>query len=477
MKYSQISILALTLVLASCASQQVEPGGSAPQSEVPPPPPPPPPPVFEEDDAAEYPPPPTVGSGGPSRGLPDDDDFDINDLPPTAAGAPAPRRSIGRAVSNAKPAKDYLPFIDVAIDESALYSEYGLMLQDRYTRIQIVTLKPDAYDIEGVSSGTRKEPVDTRNYNKESRNWLSRMMGSRNVTRTLIAEFDVTKPDIKATKALFSATFSSDSREGESWTTNESIALYATPYFKVGPNTTIEGRFRLQLSDERQSSAGANVMGALTTAANLIAPTSTLVTYFNQPLMLEASNFLNTSSTTLFGQSITEQSTSAFSVKSWSDTPILVVSAELPETSNIKQTKGKGAIGQWAVYLDQPIPSIFTAATSDFDGQMPDYTGIPSGDILAFEVGEDLTVYDYIFSRLDLADRIASLNDTADADTARLICSRIERGMSEIGFTSFDAAAAVWAASASDQFNYAAQSALQQEGICEGMDRWHAMGG
>jgi len=421
-----------------------------------------------------------VGSGGPSRGLPGgDDDFDINDLPPTAAGAPSPtpRRSTGRAVSNAKPAKDYLPFIDVAIDENALYSEYGLMLQDRYTRIQIVTLKPDAYDIEGVSSGARKEPLDTRNYNKESRNWLSRMMGSRNVTRTLIAEFDVTKPDIKATKALFSATFSSDSSEGESWTTNESIALYATPYFKVGPNTTIEGRFRLQLSDERQGSAGANVMGALTTAANLIAPTSTLVTYFNQPLMLEASNFLNTSSTTLFGQSITEQSTSAFSVKSWSDTPILVVSAELPEASNIKQTKGKGAIGQWAVYLDQPIPSIFTAATSDYDGQMPDYTGIPSGDILAFEVGEDLTVYDYIFSRLDLADRIASLNDTADADTARLICSRIERGMSEIGFTSFDAAAAVWAASASDQFNFAAQTALQQEGICEGMDRWHAMGG
>ena len=420
-----------------------------------------------------------VGSGGPSRGLPGDRDIDLNDLPSTSAGspAPAPRRTTGRAVSNAKPAKDYLPFIDVAIDESALYSEYGLMLQDRYTRIQIVTLKPDAYDIEGVSSGTRKEPVDTRNYNKESRNWLSRMMGSRNVTRTLIAEFDVTKPDIKATKALFSATFSSDSKEGESWTTNESIALYATPYFKVGPNTTIEGRFRLQLSDERQSSAGANVMGALTTAANLIAPTSTLVTYFNQPLMLEASNFLNASSTTLFGQSITEQSTSAFSVKSWNDTPILVVSAELPDASNIKQTKGKGAIGQWAVYLDQPIPSIFTAQTSDYDSQMPNYAGIPSGDILAFGVGEDLTVYDYIFSRLDLADRIASLNDTADADTARLICSRIERGMSEIGFTSFDAAAAVWAASASDQFNYAAQTALQQEGICEGMDRWHAMGG
>lgn len=56
-----------------------------------------------------------------------------------------------------------------------------------------------------------------------------------------------------------------------------------------------------------------------------------------------------------------------------------------------------------------------------------------------------------------------------------MICNRIERGMSEIGFTSFDAAAAVWAASASDQFNSAAQAALQQDGICEGMDRWNGM--
>ena len=257
MKRMPLLSLAAALALAGCASSSTEPGAS-----------PPPPPVTAEP-------------GGPVRGLPGPDDEFL--------GAPTPieRRNIGRAVSNAKPAKDYLPFIDVAIDENAVYSEFGKMLQDRYTRIQIVTLKPDAYDTEGVARGTRSEPVDSRNYKEESRGWLSRMMSSRNITRTLIAEFDVAKPDITATNALFSASFSSNNREGESWTTNESISVYATPYFKVGPNTTIEARFRLQLSDEKSSSAGANVMGALTQAANLIAPTSTLVTYFNAPLMME----------------------------------------------------------------------------------------------------------------------------------------------------------------------------------------------
>lgn len=384
-------------------------------------------------------------------------------------------RRTDRSIASAVPVKDYLPFIDVAIDEEALYAETGYMLQDHYTRIQIVTLAPDAYDIEGVSRGKRTQDVDVRNYRDESRNWLSRMMGSRNITRTLLAEFDVAKPDITASAALFSATFSSNSRDGESWTTNESISLYATPYFKVGPNTTIEGRFKLQLSDEKESGAGAKVMGALTQAANLIAPTSTLVTYFNAPLMLEASNFLNTSAGTLFGQSITEESVSAFSVKEWSDRPILVVSAELPDTNNIKDTRGKGAVGRWAVYLDQPIASIFTAEyTAD---ERPDYSGLTAGDILAFEVGEDLTVYDYIFSRLDMADRISFLNDTGNSDTARLICNRIERGMSEIGFTSHDSAAAVWAASVSDQFNSAAQSAFNGDDVCQAMNRFHGANG
>ena len=106
-----------------------------------------------------------------------------NDGPVVGAAPPRARATrydaATRAVEAAKPAKDYLPFIDVAIDESAVQAEYGAMLQDRYTRIQIVTLKPDAYDIDAVSAGRKKKDTDTRNYKEESRNWLSRMMNSR----------------------------------------------------------------------------------------------------------------------------------------------------------------------------------------------------------------------------------------------------------------------------------------------------------
>ena len=231
MKQVSASAIAIAMIVAGCASSP----DPAPAS---------PPPADRQ------------APNGSVRGIPNpgDDDF---------LGAPTPtvRRHTGRASGGAVPAKDYLPYIDVAIDEAAVYSEFGDMLQDRYTRIQIVTLKPDAYDMEGVTSGVRSQEVEARNYDEESRGWFSRMMSSRSITRTLIAEFDVAKPDITATNALFSSTFSSNNREGESWTTNESISVYATPYFKVGPNTTIEARFRLQLSDEKESSASANVMG------------------------------------------------------------------------------------------------------------------------------------------------------------------------------------------------------------------------
>jgi hypothetical protein len=455
------------LAITACASAPKSASSAPP----PPPPPPAPAPPLEEAYPIEM----ERGAGA----YPDEYDDLLEGLPPTAAGAPviaASRTSFREASRGGKPVQDYLPYIDVAIEQDVLVAGMGPSLQDRYTRIQIVTLDPDSYDVAGVAGDGRKEKKDTRDYNKESRGWFSRtMLGSRNVTRTLIADFNIANPDIKTTKALFSSTFRSDNTKGEAWATNESISVYATPYFKVSPNTTIEGKFRMQLSDERSSSAGANVMNALQTAANLIAPTSALVTFFNAPAMQQASTFLNTQSASLFGQSITEESTGAFAIKSWTAEPILVIRAELPPAGNIKNTKQKEGIGKWVVYLEPPIPSVFTTHTQGGPDSPPDFEGVSASDILSFNVGEDLRVYDYIFSRLELSDRITLLNETQDPDTARLICTRISRGLSEIGFTTYDAAAGVWAASESDQFNAAARALLQLPETCGSMALWENM--
>ena len=251
--------------------------------------------------------------------------------------------------------------------------------------------------------------------------------------------------------------------------------VYAAPYFKVSSNTMIEGRLRMRLSDERASSAGANVMSALQTAANLIALTPALVTFPNAPARLQASNFLNTQPTSLFGQSITEESTSAFAIKSWTPDPILIIRAELRPAANFKNTQKKEGIGKWVVYREPPIPPVFTVNTFGGDDGAPDFEGVSPADILSFNVAAVLRVYDYIFSRLELSDQITSLNETGDVNTARLICSRISRGLSAVGFTTFDAAAGVWAASESDQFTAAARTALQAPETCGAMQLWTEM--
>ena len=458
MKYA---LTASLLVLAACATQTEPATPTSGETKAEP-----------EPYYSEYPYPGAPPSPVPSRPRSTPDDFDPSDLPAPAAGYGA---------SGSKVTKDFLPYIDIAIDEDAANSNWGIPLEDLYTRIRIVTLDPQARDIEGTASGKYTEAPAQRTYKEESRGWLSRMMGSKEVSRALLAEFEIKKPDVKATEALFSASFSSNREQGESWSTDQSLALYATPYFKISSNTTLTAKLRMQLSDERESSgASANVMASLTNAASLLAPASSLVTYFSAPSMMEASNFLDNSVSTLFGRSITEQTVSTMAIKSWSDRPILVVYAAMPDPKDIRDTSNREMLGGWAIYLDAPIVSVFTSATQpDPEGyeEWPDYRGVVGADILAFKIGEELTVYDYIFSRLDLFDRISSLNDFPEPDLARLLCTRIERGLSELGFNAADSSAGVWAAATSDQFSAAASELLLKPSTCVAMQRWAELNG
>lgn len=396
-------------------------------------------------------------------------------VPAAEVEVDAERTAFREASRMAKAAKDRLPSIDVSIEEAVSIDGSGIGFEDRYTRIQIVTLDRDSYDMAGFAAQRRETKEDKRDNNTESRRRPSpTAKGSASITRFLIADFDILNPDIRTTRALSSWTQSSDNAKNDASATIESTSVYATPYFKVSPDTVIESRFRIQLSEEYSSSAGSSVINALQTAANTIAPTSALVTFFNAPAMLRASNFLNTQSTSLFGQSITEESTSAFAIKSWTRGPILAIRADVPPSKNTKNTEAKQVAGTWVVLLEKPVASMFTTKTI-LGRDTPDFTGVSSAEILAFNIGTDLRVYDYIFARLELSDQIAALNDTADPEAARLICSRVSRGLSATGFTTFDAAAAVWAASESERFNSAARSALQDRKNCGLMWLWSQM--
>ena len=389
---------------------------------------------------------------------------------------PVTRTTDGAAV------KDFLPFLDVAMDPKAVDSDVGTVLVDRYTRIRIETLDPRSHDTAGVAAGDYASSRPDRSYQQESRSWLSRMLGSKTVSRTLLAEFELSRPDVRATEALFSASFSSDRETGESWSTDQSIALYATPWFKVSANSTMTTKIRMQLADERESaSASAMVMGALSNATNLIAPTTPLLTYFNSPSLTDASNFLDASVSSLFGRAITEQSTGTLALRNWQDCPVVVVYAAMPDARDIRKTHNADQLGAWAVSLEEPIFSMFTRQTqTSADGweTLPDYAGVSSTDILSFEMDRNLSVRNFILTELGLGDRIAALNSDPSPDLARQVCQRIERGLSgQGGLNAFDAAAAIYAAASSELIDRSAKQILTHPETCQPMALYQKLSG
>ena len=415
-----------------------------------------------------------------------DSDYEASELPPPmpAPEAPSASRRLGpprgerraRADKQDRP-QDYLPFIDVAIDPQATNNPYMPSLEDQYTRLRIVSRQMNDFDTQGVRDGAYDYDDTDRSYKDESRFWLMRMMGSKAVTRVLLTEFDISKPDVKASEALFSSSFVSNNSEGESWETTQNISIYATPWFKVSSDTTLTTNVKMQLADERQSSgASTSVLNSLTTATNLIAPSSQLVTYFTAPALTTASNFLETSVSTLFGSAITETTSGSLAIKTWErDRPIVEISAALPDPDDIRKTKDLEELGGWAVFLEEPRLSMFTNALAyDPSGltQVPDLSLVAPPDVLNYEISGDLKVYDYIFSRLDLSDRLNDLNETGSPEDARQICNRIERGLLEVGFNSWDAAAGVHAAAVGDQFTQLAQNVMMRTDTCEAMKRY-----
>ncbi|GAB5458431.1 MAG: hypothetical protein Hens3KO_14610 [Henriciella sp.] len=400
---------------------------------------------------------------------------------PIDPNAPTPRtlpttRTQSSTNQGPENVKDFLPFIDVAMDPGASNSNdtNAISLVNYYTRLRIKTLTPKATDMSGTASGAYLEGDADRSYRSESRSWLSRMFSSKSVSRTLLAEFDLSKPDIKATEALFAASFTSSRQEGETWSTDQSLAVYATPWFKVSSNTTLTAKMRMQLADTRESTgASASFIGTLSNAATLMAPTASLVTYFSAPAVTQSSNFLDSAVSSLFGRAITEQSTGTMPLKTWQpNRPLLVVSAAMPDARDIRKTNDREILGAWEVYLEPPILSMFTTEVLSFGDEVyPDYISVSSADVLGFKIGDELTVYDYVFSRLEIADRIDELNMTGEPELARKICNRIDRGLSEIGFNSWDSAKGVWAVAKSDRLTMMASDALMNPENCAVLER------
>ncbi len=465
--------------------------------------------------------------------------------------------------------QDLLPYIDVS-DVAWLETSSSNDYDDRYTRIFAVLdrcivpgVNPEEYcekDSTTERSDEAPEPQNDagedkednagnetnvttvkpkRNYDDEDRNWFRRWLIGKTVSQAFLITFNLNESEFQITKELFSLSWDSNNLQGEAWATSQTVDRIISPYFKVDANTRLGMSVELNLSENSTSEVSANVVTALSKAAGLIAPSSSLLTDLSSEKVTEASKFLDDSVSALFDKSITETLEKDIPVELYKRIPgqtcghIATVHLDLPHVGDIRDVDNSiSGVGVWNIYLERPISSVFVKQNrqtgcnphrlidSNTDGkelkvydnlndvpegtnliydknpdrddngrlkvEEPDFSRLQLGDVLDFKVATDLTVYDFVFSRLELTDLIKTLNEKvsedddskkvtakAEADeAARTICVRVERGLSDLGLNSYDTAAALWAVARSDQFKADAGQRILDTPNCSAAQRW-----
>jgi hypothetical protein len=310
----------LALILCACASTHpAAPGFAAPQTAYPPPPPPPPPPA---------------GHGNPSSGA-------------------APEYSIVRYIG---------------VDSSGWTSEPTPQnYSDLYTRVELVG---------PPSEGAGSSP-HLRDYALENRSWLSQVWSSKTNTVTMKADVNIADPAMGVSMPLFSVTYASGLKLGNTWTTNFTASDVSSPLFRIGPNTSVKVQLEAQVSTDFKSQGAAMAIGAITTAVQIASPASTLLTTLSKDEVGAKATAIDRALSGLLSKSISEQISLGRLADSWSPNASISLSGCAPfaRVEGGYTPSGDGVcgsatdidghfdvpIGQWRLKLACPRLSVFDA--------------------------------------------------------------------------------------------------------------------
>lgn len=196
-----------------------------------------------------------------------------------------------------------------------------------------------------------------RDYDSEDRGWLRRVMSARSLTRVLSIRTVLARPNVSTTTTLMTANQESNSRQGESWTTEQNERLYLTPYFRVSPTSSSTVEVSLNASSAIQGEVTGMVIGMLKEGSKLVAPASTLITSASEARLVQASDYLSNTVSRLFSQTLSEKRSVQFGPGEWGGQS-LVIEARLPSHRRISGDEAE-LIGRWRVMAEPAVVSIF----------------------------------------------------------------------------------------------------------------------
>jgi hypothetical protein len=349
---------------------------------------------------------------------------------------------------------------------------------DLYTRVQL-TGREDY----GTGTAAAENPLaKLRDYKREKRPWLARILAAKADTVTTVANVEIADPALKVAIPLFSVSHSSGPKLADTWDTNFTASNYNWPLFRLGPNTTLTVNLHTSVTSDVKSQGASLALGAIIEAVKVAAPASTLLTPLSRTDVANTAGAIDGAVSALFSNDITETIQLGRLAQSWSNGSYIQLTGCAPfvrdegDADTVSKNCAKSTdidggvnamVGQWELMLACPRLSVFDArdicspigdeSVADLQAGIdtPDGRAKPEAvialsvsdtQILGFNLSSQVTVQSFILAQTWYSDFIAIEADKkTDSDYVNF-CAGGAVGLENNGLNAFDAALAIRAA-------------------------------
>lgn len=301
--------------------------------------------------------------------------------------------------------------------------------------------------------------VETRSYKDEERTLLGRLIAGRDRATSLLLYVEVGSGQFQQTAPLFNASHQSNSSVGEKWFTAVVATDLPTPYFLVQPNSTIKFTYEYNNEESFETDVLKTAVDSARLIVGAVAPGSDVVTDVSRGAFREQAAALDRTFAALFGRSLTEQVSYRHSLEYAPPKAEQTVKLLAPDSSD--RLTPEFTVGTWTARLAPPKVSVFHTQTVPFPTQpKSDETEckkqikdtraevareLNSALVAGFAVGQNETLRSYVNSQAGLDTQFAIYAASSDVRQGRAICTQILRSLENLGLSSFDQEAGLWA--------------------------------
>lgn len=289
--------------------------------------------------------------------------------------------------------------------------------------------------------------LQTRNYDEESRSAIERFFVGKVDNHVLKLDAIVEPTGVKASSQLYSMLRTS-AKDGQSWTTDVRNNDYLLPYFRIDKSSTLSFSANFQSEGSSKVDAAGSLLDIVERGSSLIAPHAILITDANMPRFNDAASFVDESLSRLFYKKVSETARQGIAISPTQNEAhrlarIVLVSPH-PTKTYATQTMAGRVVGQWEIYADKLIKSLFIS----FNSGNPDYSNLDAASVLNFKISDGEVLRDRLAKSEAIAkaaQALAKADAKSVADPATGFCRLVSVEAAKLGLAPYDVAIATWA--------------------------------